>query len=211
MKNGTEVTARKVLLATGVVDQVPDYPGMRACYGKSVFHCPYCDGWEVRNTALAVFARGNAGAAYTLTISLWGSSVVLCTNGAAGISAKERARLAKRNIAVDTRRIAALMHTKGRLRAVRFTKGEPLAVTTAFFNSSVQQHCDLAVELGCRTQHQGIVVTDRKQRTGVDGVFVAGDAAMGTHFVSVAAAEGAKAGVAINTELLAEDLDRPDA
>jgi len=208
LKNGTEVEARKVLLATGVVDAVPELPGARACYGKSLFHCPYCDGWEVRNSAMAVLARGDRGARYALEVSLWGSSVVLCTNGPSRLSAKERSRLAKHHITVETRRIAALEHRRGMLHALRFTKGEPLAVTAAFFHSRIEQHCGLAAELGCRTQHRGMVVTDRKQRTGVAGLFVAGDAAVGTHFVSVAAAEGAKAGVAINTELLKEDLER---
>jgi thioredoxin reductase len=210
LKHGAAMEARKVLLATGVVDSVPEHPGAGACYGKSLFHCPYCDGWEVRGSDLAVLAHGGPGARYALEVSTWGRSVVLCTDGPSRLGAKERSRMERRGIAVETRRIASMEHDRGMLRELRFTKGPPLSVQAAFFNSRIEQHCGLAAQLGCQTQHQGIVFTDRKQRTGVPGLFVAGDASVGTHFVSVAAAEGAKAGVAINTELIEEDMEAED-
>ncbi|HEY0975920.1 MAG TPA: NAD(P)/FAD-dependent oxidoreductase [Flavobacteriales bacterium] len=204
--DGTTYEARKVLLATGVRDTVPDIPGAEDCYGKSLFHCPYCDAWEVRDRSIAVLARGDAGAHFAFLLQSWSADVMLFTHGRTGMKRSIRSHLDRAGIAVHTAPIAKLDHERGLLSAVVLQDGRSFPRSALFFNSRFEQHSTMATELGCRTYRTGTVITDRLQRTGVPGLFVAGDAAIGTHFVSVAAAEGAKAAVAINSELVDDAL-----
>ena len=81
LASGETVHARKLLLATGVVDNLPDIPGFRELYGRSVFHCPYCDGWEVRDQPLAIYGRGDRGLGLSLELTAWSRDLVLCTDG----------------------------------------------------------------------------------------------------------------------------------
>src|SRR4051794_19966539 len=89
LSDRTELHSRKLLLATGVVDDLPDITGLQALYGTSVHHCPYCDGWEWRDQPIAVYGRGEAGAAMALGLTIWTDDLVLCTDGPGGLSAKE--------------------------------------------------------------------------------------------------------------------------
>ena len=92
------ITARKLLLATGVVDTLPEIDGLRAFYGTSVFHCPYCDGWEMRDQPLAVYGRGANGVGLALELSFWTPHLTLCTDGPGELSEEDRERLWKRRI-----------------------------------------------------------------------------------------------------------------
>jgi len=205
---GRTYRCRKVLLATGVCDHVPAIEGADACYGKSMFHCPYCDAWEVRDTPIAVLAKGRNAAHFALLLHGWSADVALFTNGPSGLLPADREHLRRAGIPVHTARITRLVHRHGLLSALALANGTVAARSSLFFATGFKQHCELPAMLGCRLYRTGTVITDRKQGTGVPGVYVAGDAAIGTHFVSVAAAEGAKAAVAINGELLDDGLER---
>src|SRR3954469_6537476 len=117
--------ARFLLLATGVVDDLPAVSGLDECYGRSVFHCPYCDGWEWRERRLAVLGRGREAARTALALKTWTADLVLCTNGGR-VDADMRGRLARNDIAVRTAPIAHLDHTDGRLSAIALADGELL-------------------------------------------------------------------------------------
>ncbi len=124
--------ARFLLIATGVVDDLPAVTGIEECYGRSVFHCPYCDGWEWRDRRLAVLGRGRDGAGTALALKTWSADIVLCTNGAR-LQPAIRERLARNDIAVKTAPIARLDHSEGRLSAVALSDGELLARDALFF------------------------------------------------------------------------------
>jgi len=204
LEGGGQVRARKLLLATGVVDQVPAQDGFDACYGRSVFHCPYCDGWEVRGQRLAVYSPGGRGTGLALKLTQWSRDVLLCTDGPARLDAALKAELADRGVRVRTERVARLDHERGDLRRVVFARGEPEARDALFFSTGQTQQSDLARRLGCRFSRKGAVKTGRHERTDVPGLFVAGDASRDVQLVVVAAAEGVKAAFAINTELQQE-------
>ncbi|MBC8032352.1 MAG: NAD(P)/FAD-dependent oxidoreductase [Pyrinomonadaceae bacterium] len=201
------VTARKLLLATGVVDTLPELEGLPAFYGRSVFHCPYCDGWEMRDQPLAVYGRGENGTGLALELSFWSRDLVLCTDGPPELSQEERERLAQRRIEVREDKIRRLEGTDGNLERIEFEKGDPLPVRGMFFSTGNSQGSDLAEKLGCRFTSEGCVDTGEYEITSVPGVYVAGDASRLAQFVIVAAAEGAQAALAINKELMKEDLD----
>jgi thioredoxin reductase len=202
---GAAEQAKFLLIATGVVDDLPEIRGVRECYGRSLFHCPYCDGWEWRDRRLAVLGKGVGGVKLALSLKTWSGDVVLCTNGGR-LTAAGRARLERNAIGVQTGTIAALEHDNGRLRAIVSESGTALAADAIFFTTGQRPQCDLAVKLGCVFNRRGTVDTGNLSETNVPGVFVAGDASRDAQFVVVAAAEGVKAALAINQAMQRAEL-----
>ena len=202
-----EEFARYLLIATGVVDDLPAINGFDECYGRSVFHCPYCDGWEWRDRALAAFGRGKEVTGLALGLRTWSATVVVCTHGAR-LDAANRDRLARNGVEVRTEWIAELAHDDGQLSRIVFKDGDSLDRDALFFSTGQHPQSPLATALGCTLTSRGAVKTGNRCDTNVDRVFVAGDASRDAQFVVVAAAEGVRAAVAINKALQAEDLVR---
>ena len=204
LADGTTVSARKALLTTGVEDVRPDVPGWETLYGTSIHHCPYCDGWENRDRPLAVYGPPEQAAALAMSLLTWSRDLVVCTDGRR-MRAATRVSLRTAGITVRTERIGRLEGEQGRLQRVVFEGGGTLERQALFFTTRQFQRSTLADTLGCRFTGKGHVRCDRAGRTGVANLFVAGDANGDTQFVVVAAAEGAKAAVAINKELQEEE------
>lgn len=202
----TEVSARKLLIATGVLDNLPEVHGMRELYGRSVFHCPYCDGWEVRDQPLAIYGRGARGLGLSLELTPWSRDLVLCTDGPSELDADGRGRLERNGIALREERIRALEGSDGILERIVFEEGEALSRRALFFTTGQSQQSELAVLLGCEFNDKGTVRTGKYESTHLQGLYVAGDASRAVQWVIVAAAEGAEAAFAINTDLIREDL-----
>jgi len=202
----TEVSARKLLIATGVLDNVPDIPGVAQLYGRSVFHCPYCDGWELRDQPLAIYGKGTRGLGLSLELTAWSRDLVLCTDGPAGIDDEGRERLERNGVALREERVQALEGADGLLQRILFEAGDPLPRRALFFTTGQFQQSELAVLLGCEINDKGTVRTGKYESTHLPGLYVAGDASRAVQWVIVAAAEGAEAAFAINTDLLQEDL-----
>jgi thioredoxin reductase len=206
LSTGERISSRKLLLATGVVDDLPKIEGLAEFYGRSVFHCPYCDGWEKRDQPIAIYGRGENGLGLSLELLLWSRDLVLLTDGPAGLSRPELERLADHAIKLREDRIERLEGSNGNLERIVFGNGESLARSAMFFSSSQRQTSDLAERLGCEFTEQGCVDTGTYETTNVPGLYVAGDSSRLVQFVIVAASEGAQAAVAINKELMKEDL-----
>jgi thioredoxin reductase len=206
LAGGDEVSSRKLLLATGVVDNLPEIDGFRELYGTSVFHCPYCDGWEMRDQPLAIYGNGHRGVGLSLELTVWSRDLVLCTDGQAEIDQPDRDRLTRNGISIREDRVARLMGTGGVLSEIVFITGPPLVRRGLFFSTGQYQRSDLLERLGCRFNDKGTVRTGPYETTHLRGMFVAGDASRAVQWVVVAAAEGAEAAFAINTDLIKEDL-----
>ena len=206
LADGTRVVARKLLLATGVLDELPPIPGFEAFYGKSAHHCPYCDGWDWRDQPLAVYGRGEEGKGMALELTGWSRDLVLCTDGPAELSPADRERLTRNGIGLREERITGLEGTDGMLERIRFETGEVLSRRALFFNTGSHQASDLARQLGCPLTRKGSVETSSYEQTAIPGLYVAGDASRHVQLSVVAAAEGAMAAFAINMELLKEEL-----
>jgi thioredoxin reductase len=211
IENEERLTGRKLLIATGVLDNLPGIPGFAELYGASVFHCPYCDGWEVRDEPLAVYGRGERGLGLSLELTGWSRDVVLCSDGPAEIDEAGRARLRRCGIEVREERVLRLDGEGGRLTRVVFDAGEPLVRRALFFTTGQTQQSALAISLGCEFNDKGTVRTGKYESTHLSGLYVAGDASRAVQWVIVAAAEGAEAAFAINTDLLTDDLQRIEA
>jgi thioredoxin reductase len=206
LETGETVQSRKLLIATGVRDNLPEIAGMRELYGRSVFHCPYCDGWEVRDEPLAVYGRGERGYGLSLELTAWSRDILLCTDGPSEIDAEKTARLERNGIAVREDRVARLEGTGGVLERIVFAEGDPAERRALFFTTGQYQQSSLAIRLGCEFNEKGTVRTGKYETTHLPGLFVAGDASRAVQWVIVAAAEGAEAAFAINTDLIKEDL-----
>jgi len=208
LESGQKIECRRVLLATGVVDQVPAIDGIEPLYGKSVHHCPYCDAWEHRDQPIAAYGKGRPGMGLAMSLKTWSRDVVLLTNGPMRLSPDERRELDDLEIPVRAGRIARLEGKGGDLRRIVFKNGDILARSAIFFNTGQHQRCNLASELGCTFTNRGAIRTNKLERTCIPGVFAAGDCSRNVQFVAVAAAEGAVAAEAINIELQEEDRQR---
>lgn len=206
LADGSCVHTRKLLLATGVVDELPPIQGIDLFYGRGVFHCPYCDGWEVRDQPIAIYGKGVPGRQLALELTLWSRDLVLCTDGPTELDEQDLQRLSQHSIQVRNERIDHLEGKDGLLEHIVFANGEELPRRALFFAVHEHQHSDLAARLGTAFTHRGSVHTDDKEHTTVPGLYVAGDAARHVQLAIVAAAEGAEAAFAINTALLKEDL-----
>ena len=202
----TELGTRKLLLATGVADDLPDIDGLGPLYGTSVHHCPYCDGWEWRDQPIAIFGRGEEGSALALALTVWSDDLVLCTDGPDGLTRAQREQLERVGIKVREDEVVRLEGQRGWLSRIIFAEGEPLPRRAFFLSPAQHQRSDLALRLGCRFTEKGAVNTGSCEATDVPGLYVAGDASKDAQFVIVAAAEGAEAGMAINKALLKDDL-----
>jgi thioredoxin reductase len=198
-----ELQARTVLVATGVVDELPKIEGIDELFGRSVHVCPYCDGWEHRNAPVAVYGHGEKAVRFALTLRQWTNDLVLCTSGSP-LSEDHSGLLHKAGIGVREEAIARLEGNDGGLRAVSFAGGETLARKALFFTTGQHPRSPLLEKLGCRFDEDGGVACDADGRTSVSGVFVAGDVSRDVQLAIIAAAEGARAALAINKTLLSE-------
>ncbi len=204
---GTDVT-RTVLLATGMLDEVPDIPGFADVWGRSAHTCPYCDGFEHRDERLAVLATGARGEHLAVLLRQWSADVVLLGNGPHDLAADQLAHVEALGIPIIETPVVALdSDESGRLERIRFDTGETLDRDALFFYAGWQLRNDVARTLGCRLRDDGSIVVDSGQAATVDRVYAAGNCADPRALVPAAAGSGATAAVAINARLSFEDAD----
>lgn len=205
LSDGARLSCRKLLLASGIVDELPMMEGFADFYGRSVFHCPYCDGWEVRDEPIAAYGKGEIGRGTALEMLLWSRDIVLCTDGPGGLSDADRKRLASFNIPIREERITRLEGNDGKLERIVFESGEAINRRAMFFSTGQHQPTKLAEKLGCCINDKAEIEVDRVEAAGTPNLFVAGDASWDVQLVILAAAEGAEAACSINKALQEEE------
>jgi thioredoxin reductase len=198
---------RTVILATGMLDEVPDVPGFAEVWGTSAHTCPYCDGFEHRDERIAVLAAGARGEHLALLLRQWSADVVLLRNGPHGLAHDQLARLHARGVRIIETAVVALDSDTGRLRHVHLEDGQALDRDALFFYVGWQLRNDLARALGCELRDDGSIAVDSDQATTVDRVYAAGNCADPRALVPTAAGAGVAAAVAINARLTVEDAD----
>jgi thioredoxin reductase len=204
-RNGNTYKCRKLLLATGLLDRIPEIEGIMDFYGKSVHHCPYCDGWEERDKRVVVYGRGKAGYALSTTLLNWTKHVILCSDGGQKPRPHLMAELQNRGVEIHTGRIQKLTGTDGRLEKIHLKNGYVVRCEAMFFTNGYLQHSLLGRILNCRYNLKNEIYVNHVQESNIEGLYVSGDAAYEMKLVIIAAGEGAKAGVAINVRLIEED------
>lgn len=205
MEDQRRADARRLILATGLRTDLPAVEGFSEFWGHGVHHCPYCDGYENRDRPLAVYGPGEAAKGLALELTAWSRDLTLFTDGPCGLDAPERDRLARNGIRIEERPVARLEGENGRFSRVRLRDGEAMECGALFFTTGPCIPSPLVARLGCDLSRKGTVPTGDYEETNVPGLYVAGDASRRVQLAIVAAAEGAMAAFAINTELLRED------
>jgi thioredoxin reductase len=206
LAGGGTVEARRVLLATGAADQLPDILGARERWGRDFLHCPYCHGWEVRDQPLGVIATGPGSVEHAHLVREWSDDVLFFAHTHA-VSEGERATLAARGIAVVDGPAERLVVTDDRLQAVQLADGRVVPRAALFIRPALRAHTDgLAAALGCEVHAGGLVRVDADGATSVSGVWAAGNATNPRAQVITAAGEGSAVAIAINNDLVADDV-----
>lgn len=203
--DGTIYKSRRLLLATGLKDKLPELEGLEDKYGVSVHHCPYCDGWESRDKAIAVYGPRRKGIGQALAMKTWSNDVTLYTDGTDDLRRSDYEQLELNGVKVCKEKITRLEGEGGALEYIVLSSGEKRPQQAMFFSLGTSQQSDIGKQLGCEFTSKGVIKNRKLQKTNIPGLYVAGDAARDMQMVIVAAAEGAKAGVAINMELQLED------
>lgn len=203
--DGAEVTARRVVLATGVRDAFPDVARFFDFYGSDVFHCPTCDGFEARDRAVVAIGSDPHVAGFALELLDWATQVRIVTDGKPlEIDDDQRQALARFGVEVVDDVAVGLLGERGDLRGLELASGAVAACSMAFFSIAHQPRTDLAEQLGCDLDEEGYLRVDRDGRTSVPGVYAAGDVTGGSQLVGIAVGEGTAAGVACAASLRGE-------
>jgi thioredoxin reductase len=198
----TSVSSRKLLLCTGVADELPPLQGIQDFFGSSVFQCPYCHGWEVRDQPLACYGQGKSGMGHALQLLQWSPDIALCTNGLGRLETRERAILTSHKIKVYEESIARLEGNNGQLERIVFTDRQSLAVQALFYHSETYQHNNFLARLGYDMANH-----DKDEYPTVPGLYMAGDV-FHSRWVTGAVYEGAEVAIEIQRVLFREDLVR---
>ncbi len=204
--DSTRITSRKVLLSTGIVDELPNIQGFSELWGKAVLHCPYCHGWEVRDKPLAVYGKGRDGLSLALLISNWSDNLVLCSDGSVNLEEKDRKILASKHIEIYEQKIKRLEYSSvHKLERIVFVDGSSLKREALFIRPTQRQRSSLYAQLGCTITESGKIKIDETGQTTVSGVYAAGDAVRTRQKVIMAASDGVNAAITINQDMVDED------
>jgi thioredoxin reductase len=202
---GPALRARRLLVTTGLHDAVPDIPGVRERWGRDLLHCPYCHGHEVRDQLLGVLGGTPEALAHAHLVRQWSPDVIYFANGAA-LTGDQQEQLAARAIGVVEEPVTRLVIDDDHLSGVELASGRVVPRTAVFVRPRFQAHDSLLTSLGCTTRENGWVDTDATGLTSVPGVWGAGNAVNPRAQVITAAGEGSSAAIAINNDLVDEDI-----
>lgn len=211
LADGRRERAKRVLLAGGMDYRAPELPGVAERWGRSVFHCPFCHGWEVRERPLAVLDRGPSALHRAQLLRAWSDEVTVLTNGPSELEEETVARLARAGVRVDERPVAELVGPGSELTAVRFADGSELACGGLLVPVTLHQRTRLAEQLGAVLADAGplaadAVAVDQQFRSGESGIFAAGDTAGTMPSVANSVSSGASAAAMLVGSLMEEEL-----
>jgi thioredoxin reductase len=204
------ITGRRVLVATGLVDELPDIPGVAEQWGRGVIHCPYCHGWEVRDRPIAVIATGPLSAHQALLFRQLSDHVTVIVHAPPGVSAEDRPRLVARGVRIEDGPVAAVVIDDDQVRGVRLGDGrvidaDAVVVSPRFVARSEPLRALGITPVPAPRGAGEMIATDAAGATTVAGVYAAGNVADVRHQVLQAAAEGGRVAAAINADLADED------
>ena len=205
LQHGPALRTRRVLVTTGLRDVIPDLPGVRQRWGRDLLHCPYCHGHEVRNQPLGVLGGTPDALAHAHLVRQWSTDVVFFANGDP-LTADQREQLAARAIGVVDPPVTRLVVQDDHLTGVELVTGQVVPRAAVFVRPRFVPNDTLLTDLGCATNATGWVDTDATGLTSVPGVWAAGNAVNPRAQVITAAGEGSAAAIAINNDLVDEDL-----
>ncbi len=207
---GEVLHARRILIATGVHDQLPDIPGVRERWGRDLLHCPYCHGWEVRDQPVGVLGTVPGSVLHAQLVRQWSDDVAYFVH-TSDLTPTEAAQLEARGVQIVRGEIARLVVEHDRLTGVELTDGRVVARTAVFIRPANVPHADgLVTGLGCEVDAGGFVTVDSSGQTSTPGVWAAGNVVDPRAQVITSAGAGSAAAIAINADLVQDDINRTE-
>jgi thioredoxin reductase len=204
--SGQTLDTRRILIATGVRDELPDIPGVRERWGRDLLHCPYCHGWEVRDRPIGVLGTRADAVEHALLVRQWSDDIALFSHTLT-LSADASTKLDGRGVQVISGRVERLVIDKDRLTGVQLEDGREVARAAVFIRPVNVPHADgLVTGLGCEVDGGGFPIVDGTGRTTAPGVWAAGNASDPRLQVIASAGSGSVAAIAINADLVREDV-----
>ncbi|MDT3446069.1 MULTISPECIES: NAD(P)/FAD-dependent oxidoreductase [unclassified Pseudofrankia] len=208
LAGGRVFKARRILVATGVRDELPPIPGVRERWGRDLLHCPYCHGWEVRDQPIGVLGTQPGSVQHAQLVRQWSDDVVFFVH-TCNLTSAERVQLEARGIRVVSGEAARLVVEADRLVGVELVDGRVIARTAVFVRPGNLPHADgLLAGLGCEVNAAGFAAVDATGRTNTFGVWAAGNVVDPRAQVITSAGAGSAAAIAINADLVQEDVER---
>ncbi|GLJ04219.1 NAD(P)/FAD-dependent oxidoreductase [Bacillus sp. YKCMOAS1] len=203
---GDAFEAKKIILATGLQDILPEIDGIHDVYGKTLFSCPFCDGWELKDKALALIAENQRALHMAKLLSNWTKDLIVFTNGHM-LAEEDKSLLTAHSIQVIDVPIVSIDHDNGELRSLQLANGETVKREGGFVASEFKQSAPFAEKLGCQMTKNAGIETDILGHTTVSGVFACGDNLGGPAQLVLAAAAGSQAGMGVIHELVQEEFE----
>jgi thioredoxin reductase len=196
--------SKKIIISTGLKDNLPNIENISEYYGKSLFNCPYCDGWELRDKPLVVIIDEQVqGFHFIQTIYNWSKDLVVCTNGKLFQNSEQKRLIQNKGIKIIENKIKSFVGENGLIEKAVFENGESVDIQGGFVLPQLTQSSDIAKQLGCEYNSLGGISTDSFGRTNIKGVYAAGDASIiAPAQLIIAAAEGLQAAVGVNRDLI---------
>lgn len=209
LSDGSQVISRKVVLAHGVEDHLPPIPGVSDLWGKSVFHCPYCHGYEYRDKPLGILAAPKFAMHVVAVMKALSPDMAIFANGGDEFTDDQINLLAKNNIAFYHEKIKRLNHSKNKLQNIELENGHKVSRAALLINTCVKLKSQLGQKLGCHMKEHDTYALEHRVKTSIFGVYAAGDVSEHAHSVLLACSSGASTGFLLGEELGQEDLGVP--
>jgi thioredoxin reductase len=208
LEGGRVLEARRILVSTGAHDELPEIPMVRERWGRDLLHCPYCHGWEVRDQPIGVLGTEPGSVQHALLVRQWSDDVAFFVH-TYDLTGPEQVQLEARGVQIVHGEVARLAVEDDRLAGVELTDGRVIARTAVFIRPGNRPHADgLLASLGCTIDEAGFVTVDATGRTSAEGVWAAGNVVDPRAQVITAAGAGSAAAIAVNADLVREDVER---
>ena len=203
---GDVFTSKKLVLATGVKDLMPNIKGFSECWGISVVHCPYCHGYEIINKKTAIIANGERAFHLTSLVNNLTKEITILTSGKKEFDENQLEKLKQYNIQIIEKEISAIEHQNGQLEKIVFKDGSKENFDCAYASIPFEQNSNIPKDLGCKFTEHGYIEVDFIQKTTVEGIFACGDNSIMMRSVATAVYGGNITGGMINNELTKENF-----
>ena len=205
-ENGEKFNSKKLIIATGIIDEIPNIKGFQECWGISLIHCPYCHGYEFKNKKTGIIANGERGFHISSLVNNLTKDITIFTRGKADFTEEQFQKLEKNNIKIIETKIEELKHQNGNIESLMLSDGKDLIFETVYGAFPFKQHSDVPESLGCEMTEMGYIKIDQFQKTNIVGLFACGDNSSPMRSVANAVYRGSLTGAMVNMELTNESF-----
>ncbi|MBO6201758.1 MAG: NAD(P)/FAD-dependent oxidoreductase [Chryseobacterium sp.] len=205
-ENGDKFESKKLIFATGIIDEIPNIKGFKECWGISLIHCPYCHGYEFQNKKTGIIANGDRGFHIASLVNNLTKDLTIFTRGKANFTDEQLQKLERNNITIIETEIEELKHQNGMVESLILSDGKVMNFEAVYGAFPFIQHSDIAESLGCEMTEMGHIKIDQFQKTNVTGLLACGDNSSPMRSVANAVYTGNLAGAMVNAELTAESF-----